>query len=89
MPRLWPAAPVGDDGAENADVSAVAPVRTLTITERFKWGECRVCNAQHGEPCLSTVGIPIGFTPTGEPPKVGAHLVRLWDAPRRVREVPV
>ena len=41
------------------------------------WGECPICNAAHGEPCVD--GKRIGN---------GAHLMRLHGAPMKVQEVP-
>lgn len=65
------------------------PVRELSPDERMRWGKCPVCHAEHGEPCDSSVGIPLGRNVYGEVPTEGAHLGRLNAAPMRVREVPV
>lgn len=64
------------------------PVRELTVNERFKWGECHVCKAPHGEHCRPGIGFPLGMSADGGWPKDGAHLARLNNAPHRVREVP-
>lgn len=65
-----------------------SPPRELTYEQRATWGECPVCHALHGQPCDSSVGIPLGFTVSGTRPTEGAHLGRLQRAPMRVREVP-
>ena len=67
------------------------PIRELSYEDRATWGECPVCSAPHGEWCHSEIGLQLGVKvgggrlQTGE----GAHLARLQNAPRKVREVPV
>jgi hypothetical protein len=64
-------------------------VRDTTQHERLTWGKCPVCSAEHGEPCDSNVGIPLGRNVNGHAPTTGAHLGRLHAAPMQVRIVPV
>jgi hypothetical protein len=59
-------------------------IRDLTYEERATWGTCPVCGAADGVPCDGYVGIPLGRTATGEPPKDGVHLGRLQNAPRAI-----
>jgi hypothetical protein len=61
--------------------SVTSPTRELTYHERAVWGTCPVCHAPHGTPCDPNVGIPLISG-------VRAHLARVNNAPRRVREVP-
>lgn len=63
--------------------------RELTYHERAVYGTCPVCGAGHGNPCNPDMGIPLGFNINGERARAGAHLGRLNNAPRRVREVPI
>jgi hypothetical protein len=67
-----------------------APVRELTTAERFVWGTCPACGAEHGQPCNADVGIQLGQPANGGRMTTGdgAHLSRLQAAPFRVREVP-
>lgn len=61
--------------------------RELTFHERAVWGRCAVCGAEPGKRCDPNVGIPlVADRPNGVAPL--AHLSRLNNAPRRVREVP-
>jgi hypothetical protein len=63
--------------------------RELTYDERATYGECPVCHAADGQPCDSGIGLHLGVTVSGLPPKEGAHLGRLQRAPFRVREVAI
>ena len=55
--------------------------RELTYEERATWGECPVCHAKPGEWCSNNhAGI-------AEKDPMGAHLLRLQLAPKRVRMV--
>lgn len=63
--------------------------RWLTFEERCKWGDCPVCGAKDGEPCHSEVGFALGVTVSGQRPTDGAHLGRINNAPRRIKEVAV
>lgn len=65
------------------------PVRNLEYAERAKWGTCPVCKAPHGKSCRPEIGLHMGFTVDGRPPKDGVHLGRLNAAPFKVREVPI
>jgi hypothetical protein len=66
-------------------------IRDLTVDERMVWGDCPVCHAKDGQPCLAEVGIQIGQKADGSPIKTGegAHVSRLLNAPRQVGIVPV
>lgn len=64
-------------------------IRELSFDERAKYGDCPVCDAKHGQACDGNIGIPFGRTPSGSPPSDAAHLARLNEAPRRVREVAI
>lgn len=63
--------------------------KTLTYAERATWGDCPVCEAKHGEYCNRWVGVSLGTTAHGTPPKNGVHLGRLQKAPTKVKLVPV
>jgi len=58
----------------------------LTTDQRFRWGECPVCFAQHGEYCSPDVGISFGIQSREG---VGVHLARLNGSPFRVKVVEV
>ena len=58
--------------------------REATWKERATWGECPICGAQPGQFCDPHAGfLPCGY----DPPKDGAHLGRIQNAPLRVRLV--
>lgn len=63
-------------------------IRELSFDERSRYGDCPVCSAKHGQACDGNIGIPFGRTASGLPPTDGAHVGRLNNAPRRIREVP-
>lgn len=69
---------------------APGPVRELTQAERFVWGTCSVCGAEHGESCHAAVGFQLGRRIDGRAMRdgEGVHLARLQAAPFNVREVP-
>lgn len=62
-------------------------IRELTYDERATWGTCPVCAAEHGKFCNSSIGIPLGRNVNGDIPERGVHLVRLQNAPFRVKTV--
>lgn len=64
-------------------------IRETTWAERSTWGECPTCHAKHGKSCSPSVGIPLGRTVDGMPPREGVHLARLRDAPMRIELRPV
>ncbi len=66
-------------GPESVDVLE------LTYDVARLWGVCPVCAAKHGQPCIGTVGIPLGMNVQGRPPADGVHVGRLHRAPKRVR----
>lgn len=64
--------------------------RDLPFEDRARWGVCPVCKAPDGEYCHADVGMQLGVRVDGRRMKDGdgAHMARLQQAPRRVREVP-
>jgi hypothetical protein len=61
--------------------------RDITYEEAATWGECPVCHAQDGEACDWKVGVPLGHNINGSRPTEGAHMARLFKAPKRVKLV--
>ena len=62
-----------------------SPVRETTQDERFTWGDCPICDSEHGKPCNGDIGISLGLSSNGLPPIFGVHIARLRNAPRWVR----
>ncbi len=63
-------------------------IKELSQEERFTWGKCPVCQAEHGKKCHPEVGICLGRNVNGDLPDSGAHLARLNNAPFKVKLVP-
>lgn len=67
------------------------PTRATTAHERFTWGTCPVCKAEHGEDCNPDVGLQLGVKVDGSRlgKGEGAHVARLQAAPMAVALVPL
>lgn len=67
-----------------------APVRVVSIDEKFTWGKCPVCEAKHGQPCDPSK-VSFGQKIDGSRLGVGegAHAERLKRAPNAVALTPL